>query len=318
MTPMQIFETVLYAEDLAAAEEFYTRVMGLELALRMTDRGLSLRCRDSVLLVFDPRRTRVRDLEVPAHGCTGAGHAAFLVDPADLGAWRAWLKAADVPIETEVHWPQGGTSVYFRDPAGNSVELAPPTLWGFRGISGGKLVMPESTQAAETGVPTADTGWKPVPQHASGSSASAGGLSKTLVDPQSVETLQVFGHQFWIRLPAAATDGALGVFEQYSLPGTGVPLHYHEREEETFYVISGQVEFLMDDTTRLAGPGTTLFVPRRAVHGLKVHGNEPLRLHLTLTPGGGEAMFRELAALGPSPEQAKVDAICRRYGCVFV
>ena len=311
MTPMQIFETVLYAEDLAAAEAFYTRVMGLEQASRMADRGMSLRCRDSVLLVFYPRRTRVHDLEVPAHGCTGAGHAAFLVDPADLDAWRARLKANGVAIETEVNWPQGGTSIYFRDPAGNSVELAPPTLWGFRGISGGKLVLPEDA-------PTADTGRKPEPQCAREASISSGGLSTTLVDPQSVETLHVFGHQFWIRLPAAATGGALGVFEQYSLPGTGVPLHYHEREEETFYVLSGQVEFLMGDTTRLAGPGTTLFVPRRAVHGLKVHGDEPLRLHLTLTPGGGEAMFRELAALGPAPEQTKVDTVCRRYGCVFV
>ncbi len=30
----------------------------------------------------------------------------------------------------EVNWDQGGTSLYFRDPAGNSIELAPPTLWG--------------------------------------------------------------------------------------------------------------------------------------------------------------------------------------------
>jgi len=32
-------------------------------------------------------------------------------------------------VEKEINWEDGGTSIYFRDPAGNSVELAPATLW---------------------------------------------------------------------------------------------------------------------------------------------------------------------------------------------
>jgi len=36
-----------------------------------------------------------------------------------------------VPIESEVRWPRGGRSLYVRDPAGNSVEIASPALWGF-------------------------------------------------------------------------------------------------------------------------------------------------------------------------------------------
>jgi catechol 2,3-dioxygenase-like lactoylglutathione lyase family enzyme len=53
------------------------------------------------------------------------------VADADLGAWRDTLAAAGVAIEAEISWPQGGHhSLYVRDPAGNSVELASPTLWG--------------------------------------------------------------------------------------------------------------------------------------------------------------------------------------------
>ena len=44
-------------------------------------------------------------------------------------AWRAWLREQGVEIEREVGWPGGGLSLYFRDPAGNSLELATPTLW---------------------------------------------------------------------------------------------------------------------------------------------------------------------------------------------
>jgi catechol 2,3-dioxygenase-like lactoylglutathione lyase family enzyme len=40
------------------------------------------------------------------------------------------LLAAGVPIEAEIDWKQGGRSLYFRDPAGNSIEFAPLTLWG--------------------------------------------------------------------------------------------------------------------------------------------------------------------------------------------
>jgi catechol 2,3-dioxygenase-like lactoylglutathione lyase family enzyme len=133
MKATRIFETCLYAEDLDAAEQFYRRVLGLEVVSRMPGRGLALRCGFGVLLVFNPHRTRVHDLDVPTHGTEGAGHMAFLVPPAELDAWRQHLASCGVPIETEVNWPAGGCSLYFRDPAGNSIELAPPTLWGFGG-----------------------------------------------------------------------------------------------------------------------------------------------------------------------------------------
>ncbi len=42
----------------------------------------------------------------------------------------AKLKAAGIEIESEVHWPNGGRSIYFRDPAGNSLECAEAKIWG--------------------------------------------------------------------------------------------------------------------------------------------------------------------------------------------
>ena len=40
------------------------------------------------------------------------------------------MKTAGAKIESEVTWPGGGTSIYFRDPAGNCLELAPGRIWG--------------------------------------------------------------------------------------------------------------------------------------------------------------------------------------------
>jgi len=130
MKATRIFETCLYAADLAAAERFYQEVLGLEVVSRMEGRGVTFRCGPGVLIVFNAERTRIAD-EIPAHGSDGSGHVAFVLDSHELEAWRAHLATRGVSIEAEVDWPEGGSSLYFRDPAGNLVELAPPTLWGF-------------------------------------------------------------------------------------------------------------------------------------------------------------------------------------------
>ena len=129
MQPPRIFETVLYALDLRAAEHFYRDVIGLEM-FSHSELVVSFRCADGVLLVFDPRKSGAPNRNVPSHGTSGAGHVAFAAKEEELPSWRQRLRDAGVPIEAEVEWEQGGRSIYFRDPAGNSVELAPPTFWG--------------------------------------------------------------------------------------------------------------------------------------------------------------------------------------------
>lgn len=129
MRPTRIFETVLYAEDLDAAQRFYHEALGLEV-LERGNLAVVFRCGAGVLLVFDPRKSGASGRDVPSHGTSGAGHIAFAAKPEDLDAWREQLRNAGISIEQEVDWDEGGRSLYFRDPAGNIVELAPPTIWG--------------------------------------------------------------------------------------------------------------------------------------------------------------------------------------------
>ena len=51
------------------------------------------------------------------------------IEAESLDAWRQHLETQKVAIEMEVEWPAGGKSIYFRDPAGNSVELVTPGIW---------------------------------------------------------------------------------------------------------------------------------------------------------------------------------------------
>lgn len=130
MKPLRVLETSLYARDLEAAERFYAGVLGLPVISRQPGRHVFLRCGEGVLLLFDPRSTRSGPSTIPAHGAEGPGHAALAVPAAELDHWREHLKGAGVAIEAEVEWPGGGRSLYVRDPAGNSLELATPAVWG--------------------------------------------------------------------------------------------------------------------------------------------------------------------------------------------
>lgn len=137
--PASVLESALYVDDLGAAEAFYGGVLGLPLIGRVPGRHLFFRCGAGVLLVFDPAATEVVDpaspLPVPPHGARGPGHLAFAAEPLGIAAWRERLAARGVAIEAEVDWPRGGRSFYFRDPAGNSLEIAEARIWD--GMSAG-------------------------------------------------------------------------------------------------------------------------------------------------------------------------------------
>lgn len=130
-----ILETALYVEDLDAAREFYTRVLGLEILVDGPPRQVFFRAGDDVLLVFVAAQsanvvTQVGGVPIPMHGATGAGHMCFRIADAEVDTWRTHLQERGVAVEAEVAWPRGGRSLYFRDPAGNSLELASPKIWG--------------------------------------------------------------------------------------------------------------------------------------------------------------------------------------------
>ena len=124
-----VLEFGLYGPDLAALERFYTTVFGLEPITRAPGRLVALRCGHATVLLFDPSVTRVPG-SIPEHGSAGAGHIAFIIEDEERAAWREHLTRCGIAIEKEIAWEDGGASIYVRDPAGNSVELAPPTIWG--------------------------------------------------------------------------------------------------------------------------------------------------------------------------------------------
>ena len=129
-----VLETALYVDDLQAAEHFYGDTLGFPKIFSVPGRQLVFRCEDSILLIFDPTHTERNQMTInggaiPLHGARGAGHMAFRVSKEQFNQWREHLRAKSVAIESEVSWPNGAHSIYFRDPAGNSLEFATPDIW---------------------------------------------------------------------------------------------------------------------------------------------------------------------------------------------
>lgn len=135
-TPIErVLETCLYARDLDAAERFYGSVLGLDRVSRVDGRHVFFRCGRQMVLIFQPEATA--DEETLAHGADGAGHVAFAIPDTDLEDWQAYLQDAGIEIEAMKTWGDAddpvGRSLYVRDPAGNSVELADPDIWPLDG-----------------------------------------------------------------------------------------------------------------------------------------------------------------------------------------
>ncbi len=126
-------ESSLYVADLDRSRDFYQRVFGFETLLQ-EERMVGLAVPGgSVLLLFrrggSVEPSRMPGGVIPPHDGRGTMHLCFAVPLAELGAWERHLAALGIPVESRVVQSFGGTSLYFRDPDGHSLEVAGPGLW---------------------------------------------------------------------------------------------------------------------------------------------------------------------------------------------
>src|SRR5262245_36685025 len=137
----RLLETALYVEDIERSARFYQQVFGLEpiggTSEEMPNQSRLLRPLQipggQVLPLFSKGSATTTAVlpggTIPPHDGSGRLHLAFAISASELEGWRERLQAHGISIESEMAWPRGGTSLYFRDPDGHLVELATPGLW---------------------------------------------------------------------------------------------------------------------------------------------------------------------------------------------
>ena len=145
------------------------------------------------------------------------------------------------------------------------------------------------------------------------------------VPPDEGRSLWVLGELVTYKTTSEQTGGAYSLFEVTTQPEVGPPPHVQHREDEAFYVLEGEYEFLDDDgrTTRV-GTGSLVYVPKGALHTHKNIDDKPGRMLVSQTPGGlHERFFEELGELATdesrlisegSVDIEKIAVIAAEYG----
>jgi catechol 2,3-dioxygenase-like lactoylglutathione lyase family enzyme len=128
-----VLETALYVEDIGGAMRFYDDLFGFK-KMAHDGRFCAYSVADrQVLLLFKRGATKrsipLSDGMVPPHDGEGPVHMAFSIEAAELAAWEKRLAERRIGIESRIHWPLGGQSVYFRDPDRHLLELVTPGCW---------------------------------------------------------------------------------------------------------------------------------------------------------------------------------------------
>jgi catechol-2,3-dioxygenase len=128
-----VIETAIYVEDIERASFFYESVFELQ-KMAGDDRfcAYNVAGRDVLLLFKRGATTQPLSLPggiIPPHDGSGQNHFAFAIASKDLSVWENQLEQHKIVIEGRVNWERGGSSLYFRDPDDNLLELATPGMW---------------------------------------------------------------------------------------------------------------------------------------------------------------------------------------------
>ena len=131
---------------------------------------------------------------------------------------------------------------------------------------------------------------------------------------RTTNPLTIGGQEVFIKVAGADTNDALSCMFHTVPPMTGPPLHQHQREDELFYVVEGEITFEVDGKRTVAKAGTMLFAPRLTVHAFQNFSQSAARLLITLVPGGMDRMFVEASKLTGENVAAQFGPIGARYG----
>jgi quercetin dioxygenase-like cupin family protein len=137
-----------------------------------------------------------------------------------------------------------------------------------------------------------------------------------LTDADGQAAVNFLGGVVHLRATAADTSGAFALLEHVGRRGYGSPVHAHEADEETFFVIDGELRVEVGDDVHAVGAGGVALLPRDLAHGFVV--TSPSARFLTLhTPAGFERFVTEIGA-APVPGPDEFARIAATYGITII
>ena len=109
------------------------------------------------------------------------------------------------------------------------------------------------------------------------------------------------GHTFSFLLDAEQTAGAFVLLHCYFRKGGEPPAHFHTKEDETFYILEGEICFHIGDKKFTAKAGDLVYGPKTVPHSFSLV-TETAKALLLITPAGVETFFKEFGVPAQSLE----------------
>ena len=142
-------------------------------------------------------------------------------------------------------------------------------------------------------------------------------MSEAASQPPPVKEFVVLGDKMLIKQSSETTGGKYAVIEQFLHPGGGPPPHTHTREDEVFFIVSGEFDILLGETTVRAQAGDVLNAPKNVKHTYHCAGTEPGTIMFLTYPAGIERFFADAGDLGFPPDMRKLVELAAGYGLIF-
>jgi quercetin dioxygenase-like cupin family protein len=115
------------------------------------------------------------------------------------------------------------------------------------------------------------------------------------VAPEEGKMLWVVGELLTLKMVESDTEGAFALIEEVTPPQGGPPPHTHTREDETFYVLEGELEFVVGGRALLATAGSVVHGPRGIPHAFRNVGTiSSSRMAVFITPAGLEGIVETI------------------------
>ena len=141
-------------------------------------------------------------------------------------------------------------------------------------------------------------------------------------------TMAVVGDVYRFLATGHETDSKYALWEAIVPPGGGPPPHVHNREEEGFYILEGEITFTIDDKRLVAMAGMFANMPVGVPHSFKNESSRPAKMLILVAPAGLEKMFFEVgvpvpqgATTAPPPTKDEIErllAVAPKYGIEIV
>jgi mannose-6-phosphate isomerase-like protein (cupin superfamily) len=124
-----------------------------------------------------------------------------------------------------------------------------------------------------------------------------------------------WGEESYVKVDSTLTNNTFSILDCRAPAGFGVVQHLHHREDEVLHLVEGRIAVRMPDRSLTMTPGDLVYLPKGVEHAWSAYGEQPVRMNVTISPGGFEHFFPTIQARDLAAHNVEaLTAVCEEFG----